>query len=132
MRHGAALPDHLRDREPLGCVQRGCQSTALDDSNYCANHRPSLSVDQAALPPLRVQMMLATAATALALWFLPWLTSAIKAHRGPHQVVQTFALHVSCPRRPALGEQLVVLAGDGSAQPECVYVSGRGTYGVTK
>ena len=124
------LAKHLEHR--LNCATRGCEAFALDDSNYCANHQPQLSIEQSVLPPLRTQIAIAVVCTAIAVWFLPWITSAIKAASGPRQIVQTFVLHTSCPRRPAPDEQLVVLAGSDGSPHECVYVQSRGAYGVTK
>lgn len=123
------LERHLEDR--LSCASKGCQAFALDDSNYCADHRPQLSIAESALPPLRTRVAIAVVC-GLAICFLPWLFSAIKASASAGQVVQTFALYAECPRRPAPDEQIVVLAGDGKRPHECVYVRSRGAYGVTK
>lgn len=132
MRQQAALATGAQE-ERLGCKFKGCQAAALDDSFWCRGHRPELQIDQTrGQMPLRWQMALAAGCTALFVWFLPWLASAIKASPSAAEVVQTFGIHVAC-RRPALGEVLVVIVGEtGNTPHECVYVRSRGAYGVTK
>lgn len=65
---------------------------------------------------------------ALFLWLLPAMNAAI-ARGAP--AVQTYVLIVSCPRRPAQHEQ-VVAVDNGRGGRNCVYVSARGAYGVTR
>lgn len=109
----------------LSRAKNACQSYG----DYCADHRATLSADHSGLPSLRVQVLLASGCVALFVWFLPWLSSAIKASPSAATIVQTFEIHVAC-RRPALGEQLVIIAGArGEAPHECVYVRSRGAYG---
>jgi hypothetical protein len=130
MRQQAARIPGLRER--LGCARADCDRDALDFSNFCELHRPELQIDQTRGPmPLRWQMALAAGCTALFVWFLPWLTRAIEASRSRAQAVQTFGIYVSC-RRPEPGEQIVVLVDAGGAGHECVYVRGRGAYGMKK
>jgi hypothetical protein len=117
----------------LGCAFKGCIADALEDSFWCEAHRPELQIDQTrGRMPLRWQMALAGGCTALFLWVLPWLASAIKASQSAAEVVQTFGIHIAC-RRPELGEQLVIVVGPGGVAPhDCVYVRTRPTDGVTK
>lgn len=82
---------------------------------------------------LKAKFAIAAVSAALFVWFLPAVNAYIRLHIEPENV-QTFALSVRC-RLPEQHEQVTVLvrdAGGAGQRGDCVYVRGRGAYGVSK
>lgn len=79
---------------------------------------------------LKAKVSIGAVSAALFLWFLPAFDAWLKS-RMTRESVHALALWVQCERRPAEFERVVVII-DGTAGHQCVYVTARGAYGVTR